>query len=260
MSSQASTPKDAMTAVTSSPPLGPTHHQLEIVFIPAPKPISSSLGPKSPHLYYVTLSLICRDLPGVMRDGILWTEHNILSEQSSIGEKSQGLHYRFYRSWGLRECPDKPVDQSRWQGRITISAHTIPGLVGFRLDSLRRDQIFSARATNALGKCVFQFRCESRQDSFNHIYNHDASDLWWLWPMGSVGLHQGVVSRTSHIENENMEKRCATCGYRRGEGKWAWLASVDESQLDMALVAFCVAAFVMLPIMLSLLELVTKRC
>ena len=133
-----------------------------------------------------------------MPDAVLWTEHDILSEQYSTGESSQNLHYPFYRSWGLRECPDKPADRSRWQGRIAVSANTILGLVGFRLGSLRRHHIVSARATNALGKCVFQYRCESRQDSFNHIRPHDAS-VWWLWPMGSVESHQGAVCRTSHF-------------------------------------------------------------
>ncbi|KAK5659697.1 hypothetical protein OQA88_907 [Cercophora sp. LCS_1] len=135
-------------------------------------------------LFDVDLSLLQKGLFWSTRNIMLLRGHSMFGKQQANQNNSNPPRKRY---WTLREFPDKPPSESRWEGSAFLTAQSAQTLDGFRLGKLKGQLICSAEVLDQAGNLVFAYDPKRPWPHGNKLFgDKKPADLWWLWPMESI--------------------------------------------------------------------------
>jgi hypothetical protein len=192
----------AMSTSQETSPPHPPRYQVTYRMIPRLSPNDTDTSWKT--MTWNVIVMLDNISLDFMQSGLRWTTRNIqfldgqiqpFKLDAFIGPRMPPLLRRqdCVRAWLLREFPGRPGSESQWEGWICLFACDRKTLDGFRLGDLKRQHIHDVEVTDgSSGEVVYRFdpadytQFKDTLKMHGTGSGHDATDLWWLWPMESV--------------------------------------------------------------------------
>ncbi|KAM0431007.1 hypothetical protein ACHAPT_005641 [Fusarium lateritium] len=159
----------------SDEPQGKTW-EITFEFISDP-PVCKARGSLRPEIDWpAELVLHTRDLPGVMKHGLILSPENVGEEEGHVVHQyhPDGKEWSYSRSYTL-------VD-SRWTGQLQVCAWDMRPVSKFRLNHLSADKVRLARVGDEEGDTVYYYNVNEPELAVNCIYDDMPMDGLWPWP------------------------------------------------------------------------------
>lgn len=133
------------------------------------------------------------DLPGLMTQGFVWSETNVIAEEGIV-LKGADFHYQthsLHRASRLTCCRIYRLSSQRgtyvqWTGSLTVAFQTEEELYRFTVSSLSKEQVYFMTAKRTTGPSsaqeVYRWAANSPEKAFNALYDDMPMEGWWPWP------------------------------------------------------------------------------
>ncbi|KAG7284509.1 hypothetical protein NEMBOFW57_010884 [Staphylotrichum longicolle] len=152
------------------------------------------INPRAPRTWKAaqweaTLTVLCHDVPRLMREGLFWSVDNIVPEEGFIQAarpESKAIGYSHVRTWILTDKPESRGGHRTpdWVACLEVSTTTIEGLAGFRPKTLTRAHIWKANAWDVHRRPIYNYDSYAPAQNFNCVYDDMPLRGWWPWPRG----------------------------------------------------------------------------
>ncbi|KAI1748853.1 hypothetical protein F4782DRAFT_550357 [Xylaria castorea] len=155
------------------------HRSILFLFCPDPSDISLNQD------WVAVLTVKCRDVPRLMREGFFWDSANVIREEGYVDQDFTYAYCRQGRKrWaGTRHYFLKDLQQPlRWVATIEIFALNLRTLYQFDLNRLSREKTQSAAAINESGHHIYNWQCGCPGVWYNVVYDDTPMEGWWPWP------------------------------------------------------------------------------
>ncbi len=152
-------------------------------------------------LWAAELSVLCRDVPRLMREGFFWSAENLVPEgchmSDSVGEDWLEDGYKHGRLWSLVDTANG--DTPLWMAQLDAFAPSLEVLVGLRVRDLAAENVCLAEAWNPYHRRVYEFDYDRPDLCYNCIYEDTPLQGWWPWPKDD-GISRPVVVPRKEVE------------------------------------------------------------
>jgi hypothetical protein len=137
--------------------------------------------------WFALLTVKCRDIPRLMREGFFWSADNIIPEQGRMAEPSCPQWARHFglvhaRVWGLADKPKGSEGGDAvplWVAQLEVCSGSVELLGRFAVRNLSREMVSEGFAWNADRQLVYACYHTHPDYSFNCIYDDMPLRGWW---------------------------------------------------------------------------------
>lgn len=130
------------------------------------------------------LRVNCQDVARLMREGFFWSAENILPEEGCMfhatGREWSSVGFHYARTWTLADKSNG--ENPRWVAQLDIITPDV--------EKLSRDNVWKARAWNALEQAVYQYDYHRPSCNYKCFYGDKLLQGWWPWPREDGGSPQ----------------------------------------------------------------------
>ena len=171
-----------------------------------PNPKENESEPTTSLPWAAGLTVKCRDVPRLMREGLFWAAENVLPEEGHMSSSTplewSDLGFRHARMWSLADKSNGATPL--WVARLEVFSRSVPTLSGFQLQNLSRENVHRAHARNAEKQLVYGFEFNRPGYCYNCIYNDMPLQGWWPWPRPREGRARDVGISGPAVEPEDV--------------------------------------------------------